>query len=133
MHLLTEADSRKVIDEINAWCRRTGSNYNRLVTAARVAPSTRSAVRSRQRRLTIETATRLRTAMKANPHGIGKGEHKARVRSQARDALDRQRAKRQADFPAVRIAVDRSPCERCGARRDLGCSHYPRFERGDGL
>lgn len=118
--LLSEADSRRVIGEVDAWCRRTGTNYNKLVTAARVAVSTRSAVRQRQRRLTIETASRLRTTMAAHPQGIGKAEHKARL-SQARQAF------RPVEMPQ---RVDRSPCPNCGTRRDVGCVHWARFERG---
>ncbi|ALJ15347.1 hypothetical protein ATM17_21510 [Sphingopyxis macrogoltabida] len=126
-HLLSEAESRQVIDDVDAWLRRTGTNYNRLITAARVNASTRHCVRIKHRRLTIDTAHRLRDAMQAHPRGIGKGEHKARVRAAAAEQLERQRAKRRRDFPALPITVDRSPCPRCGVRRDLGCDHYPRF------
>ncbi|PQM29413.1 hypothetical protein CVO77_00295 [Sphingopyxis lindanitolerans] len=121
--LLGQTESRVVIDEVNSWIRRTGTNYNRLVTAAGVAPSTRSAVRTRQRRLTIDTADKLRAAMAAYPHGIERGEHKARVRQAARQALDRQRAKQSRDYPAA--LVDSSLCVKCGARRVLGCEHHP--------
>jgi len=115
-HLLSEAESARVIDEVNAWCRRTGTNYLKLVTAARVAPSTRSAVRHRRRKLTIYTAAKLRGAMAANPNGISKGEHKAR--------LSRARAE------AVRTIVlpprvDSRTCDLCGARRAVGCRHHP--------
>ena len=128
--LLTDEESRKVIDEVNAWCRRTGTNYNKLVIAARVAPCTRSFVRHRGRRMTIFTAAKLRGAMKANPHGIGKGEHKARVRIAAKDIVERQRAKRRTDYPAEGMRVDHSTCPKCGARRAHGCEHHPRFESG---
>ena len=126
-HLLTQAESIGVIDEVNSWIRRTGTNYLRLITAAGVAPSTRSAVRIRQRRLTIHTADKLRAAMTAHPHGIARGEHKARVRLAAQTTLERQRAKQTRDFPAAAVVVDRTPCPRCGIRRDLGCVHSGRF------
>lgn len=125
-HLLSQADSIGVIDEINLWIRRTGTNYNRLITAAGVAPSTRSAVRIRQRRLTIDTADKLRAAMSAHPQGIARGEHKVRVRLAAQQTLDRQRAKHCRDYPAA-ATVDRTPCPRCGIRRDVGCVHIGRF------
>lgn len=125
--LLTDVESQAVIEEINAWCRRTGTNYNKLVTAARVAPSTRSDVRNRGRRLTIQTAMKLRTAMRANRKGIVLGEHKARVRRIAQESLDRQRAKLKRDFPATPLKVDRTPCPRCGVRRDVGCVHHAKF------
>jgi len=117
--LLSESESRAVIAEVDSWCRRTGSNYNRLVTAARVAVSTRSAVKHRNRRLTLETASRLRSTMSGNPHGIGKHEHKARL-LRVREAFVP---------PPPLIRVDRSPCPKCGARRDFGCEHWARFER----
>lgn len=117
--LLSEGESLAVIEEVNAWCRRTGTNYNKLVTAARVAVSTRSAVRKRRRRLMRETAARLVATMSANPQGISKREHKGRL-SAARAAFVP---------PAPLVRVDRSPCPKCGARRDIGCEHWERFER----
>lgn len=116
-HLLSEVESLRVIDEINAWIRRTGTNYLRLTTAAGVAPSTRSAVRHRRRKLTIETAKRLRAAMEAHPNGISKGEHKVRL-SRARLAAIK--------IPALPPRVDSRTCDLCGARRAVGCRHHPR-------
>ena len=116
-HLLSEVESARVIDELNAWCRRTGTNYNKLVIAARVAVSTRSAVRRRRRKLTIETATRLRVAMSEHPNGISKGEHKAR--------LSRARAEAVKTI-ALPPRVDSRTCDLCGARRAVGCRHHPR-------
>lgn len=124
--LLSEDESRRVIEEVNAWCRRTGTNYNKLVTAARVNESTRYYVRTRRRRLTNDTAAKLRTAMRANPQGISKGEHKARVRAASAEKLERQRTIRLRDFPAPTVP-DRTPCPRCGVRRDVGCTHWPKF------
>lgn len=126
--LLSEAESRKVIEEVNSWCRRTGTNYNKLVTAARVAPCIRSSVRFHGARMTEATASKLRAAMKAHPRGIGKGEHKARVREVARETVERQRARNRRDYPAARSVIDRSPCPVCNARRDYGCEHWARFE-----
>lgn len=125
--LLSNDESSRVIDEVNAWCRRTGSNYNKLVTAARVNESTRYCVMMRGRRLTTKTAIRLRSAMHAHPFGITKTEHKVRVRAVSAEKLERQRSKRRRDFPAQPVPVDRTPCGKCGVRRDVGCSHHPRF------
>lgn len=111
--LLTEDESRELIGEVNDWCRRTGTNYNRLVTAAKVAVSTRSAVRHRSRRVTMMVAARLRAAMRDNPHGITREAHKARLR---RPALA------QAVVTYLQ-PVDRTPCSRCGIRADVGCRH----------
>jgi|GEM_PF-6336457 len=118
--LMSETESAKVIDKVDAWCRRTGTNYNKLVIAARVAVSTRSAVRRRRRRLTLETANRLLRTMQGYPQGITKGEHKLRL-STARLVVH------VAELPP---RVDRTPCGYCGARRDIGCVHWDRFERG---
>ena len=117
--LLSEEESRRVIDEVNGWCRRTGTNYNKLVTAARVNPSTRGWVRSGRSRLTFTTAAKLREAMRANPHGISKGEHKTR--------LANYRA-RVAPPPPAPPPVDRSPCWKCGIPMDRhGYGPCPRF------
>lgn len=112
--LLSEQESRTVIDDVTAWCRRTGTNYNKLVTAARVAPSTRSLVRRQKRRLTLETANRLRSTMLRYPQGISKAEHKSRL-EQRRTAVTVERIP-----PRI---VDRTPCPRCGVRADIGCRH----------
>jgi hypothetical protein len=112
--LLTEGESRLVIEEVNSWIRRTGTNWNKLVTAARVNPSTRGWVRSGRSRLSITTAAKLKEAMRANPHGIAKGEHKTRL------------ANYRARFvppPPPPAPVDRTPCIRCGANPANGCEH----------
>ncbi len=116
--ILSEAESQKVIDEVNAWCRRTGTNYNKLVIAARVNPSTRGWVRRGRSRLTIATAAKLREAMRANPNGISKGEHKTRL----------------ANFRAMYVPpppppalIDRSPCWKCGVPMDRHGPRCPRF------
>lgn len=123
--LMSEAESLAIIEQVNAWCRRTGSSYNKLVTAARVAPCTRSHVRMGKRRLTHQVAARLTATMQANPHGIAKDEHKRRVREVEARALARVLYQRRTEPPRV---VDRSPCPRCGVRRDIGCQHFPAFE-----
>ena len=112
--LLTEAESHAIIDEVNRWCRKTGTNYNKLITAAKVAPSTRSQVRHRERRITIEVARRLKQAMTLYPHGITKTEHKARLRRIYRPMPSEQIESRR---------VHREPCPKCGTRADIGCKH----------
>lgn len=123
--LLTIEESQMVVSEINRWCRKTGTNYNRLVTAAGVRPSLRSSVR-RGTRLTITTAEVIRSTMAQNPQGIAKDEHKRRVKRRARDQVRRQQQREQAQFPALPVRVDRTPCPRCGVRKDIGCRHQER-------
>lgn len=126
--LLTRDQSLALIAEVDSWCRRTGSNYNKLVTAARVNASIRSYVRHHGGRLTFETASRLRNAIEANPRGIDKAKHKLNVRLIATQRLTVQRARFQRNFPAAVTPqiVDRSPCPKCGTRRDIGCKHFER-------
>ena len=121
--LLTIDESRELITEINRWCRKTGTNYNRLVIAAGVRPSLRSSVR-RGTRLTITTAQVIRSTMAQNPLGIDRDDHKRRVKRRARDQVLRQQQREQAAFPAEPIRVDRTPCPRCGVRKDIGCRHW---------
>jgi hypothetical protein len=129
--LLTEIESRAVIAEVNAWCRRTGTNYNKLVTAAGVNVSTRSSVMHRNRRLTTMTADRLRATMRKHKHGISKGEHRERTTQAEIAAYERQSRKARREFPQADLPrVDRTPCSRCGVRADIGCEHSHRdFER----
>lgn len=119
--LMSEAQSREIIDQVNAWCRRTGTSYNKLITAARVAPCTRSHVRMGKRRLTHQIAARLIATMQSNPYGIAKDDHKRRVREVEARALTRVITRRMAEPPRI---VDRTPCPRCGTRRDIGCRHF---------
>lgn len=123
--LLTIDESLALIAEINRWCRRTGTNYNRFVTAAGVRPSLRSSVR-RGTRLTITTAEIIRTTMRDNPRGIDREEHKRRLKRRADDVVRRQRQRVAATYPAVLVRVDRSPCPRCAVRKDIGCKHFPK-------
>lgn len=123
--LLTIDESLDVITEINSWCRRTGTNYNRFVTAAGVRPSLRSSVR-RGTRLTITTVEIIRKTMRDNPRGIDRDEHKRRVKCRATEQLRRQQQRDRIIHPAMPIRVDRSPCPRCGTRKDHGCEHFPK-------
>lgn len=111
--LLTHEEGRELLTQIESWCRRTGTNYFRLVTAARVPPNTRSMIRQGKRRLTIILANRLTVAMTQNPHGISKERHQ-RLRIPVVIAR-----------PMPTPAPDRSPCPRCGTRKDIGCKHFP--------
>jgi hypothetical protein len=112
--LLTAEQAKALLAEMDRWCRRTGTNYHRLVTAARVAPNTRAMIRQGKRRPTCKVADRIRAAMKRNPGGIDKQRHLAN---------------RLAPPPEPRIIPapipDRSPCPRCGTRGDIGCAHRP--------
>ncbi len=123
--LLTIEESLQVVSEINRWCRRTGTNYNRFVTAAGVRPSLRSSVR-RGTRLTITTAEIVRSTMAEYPRGIEWQEHKRRVKRRASERLNRVQQRERIEFPAVLIRVDRTPCPRCGVRKDIGCKHFPK-------
>lgn len=53
--LMSETESLEIISQVDRWCRRTGSSYNKLITAARVAPCTRSHVRMGNYRLPCAT------------------------------------------------------------------------------
>ena len=112
--LLTEAESMAIVEEINRWCRKTGTNYNKLVIAAGVGPSVRSDVCLRKRRLTIIVAQRVRSVITRYPQGITKAEHKSRLRRMnqplPREEIESRR-------------VNREPCPKCGTRADIGCRH----------
>ena len=108
--LVSEQRALEIIAELDRWCRRTGTTYNRFVTAARVPPSTRSKIRQGRLRLTIKLANRITATMADNPRGIRKGES-------AHVVIPRH--------TPVRLTVDRSPCPRCGVRGDIGCKHRP--------
>lgn len=112
--LLTHDEAAILLKEMEQWCRRTGTSYNRLVTAARVPPNTRASIRQRKRRITIKLAAKLRTAMNQNRKGIDKEQH-LRNRLAPSDIPPK---------PPL-IVVDRSPCHRCGVRKDIGCGKCP--------
>lgn len=117
--LLSEGESQALIDDVDRWCRRTGTNYNRLVIAARVAVTIRHKVRVKRQRVTIPVATRLRLAMAQKPHGITREEHKLQPKPwggyPAAAKLEVKRTEPQ--------RVDRTPCPKCGVRADVGCHH----------
>lgn len=115
--LLTEIESRALIAEVDRWCRRTGTNYNKLVTAARVPPSIRSSVKNRHKRVTKDVAGRIRLMMHTYRFGITKDDLKRHIIV----ASSRARALSEEQIESLR--VDREPCPRCGARKDVGCAH----------
>lgn len=119
--LLSQAESMVLIDQVDAWCRRTSTNYNRLVIAAGVNVSTRSSVRHRGRCLTFTVAARLRVAMKNHPRGITLAEHRTRTTRAEVSAFERTMLRITAELPPPRI--DRTPCGKCGVRADIGCKH----------
>ena len=126
--LLTIDESRALIAEMQRWIRRTGTNYNKLATAAGVNPSIRSDVRFRNIRLTITTAEKVRSAMASNPRGISKAQHKRCVARRARERLARVQQRDRIIHPALPVRVDRSPCPRCGTRKDIGCKHWEKVD-----
>jgi hypothetical protein len=103
--LVSEQRALQIIALLDRWCRRTGTTYNRFVTAARVPPSTRSKIKQGRLRLTITLADRITRTMDENPRGITKGQQRVHVPRHV---------------PAP-ILLDRSPCLRCGVRKDIGC------------
>lgn len=111
--LLTHDQAKKLLVDMERWCRRTGTNYFRLVTAARVPPNTRAAIRQRKRRITIKLANQIKTAMRKNPNGISKESHL------------RNRLAPPPPPPPAPIVIDRTPCPFCGIRADIGCKHQP--------
>lgn len=75
--LLTADEAKALLADMERWIRRTGTNYFRLTTAARVPPNTRSMIRQGKRRPTVKIAMRIRAAMSANPRGIDRDKHLA--------------------------------------------------------
>lgn len=115
--LLTEAESRLLIDDIDSWCRRTNTNYNKIVIAAGVAVTIRHKVRVKGQRVTFAVANKLRKAMEDNPNGIGKVEHKARLAGMSTVPVH---------LTSIQIEarrLNREPCSWCGTRADIGCKH----------
>ena len=138
--LLSLTESRAVMNEVDAWCRRTGTNYRRLIVAAGLTCSIRSDVRKRQRKLTTMTAKKLRRTMQQYGAGISREQHKAHLDAcgdrvtlrRAHGALSVQ-VQRQVREHVEALRVDRTPCPRCGVRADIGCEHSRRdFERRGG-
>lgn len=112
--LLTADEAKALLAEMERWIRRTGTNYFRLTTAARVPPNTRSMIRQGKRRPTVKIAIRIRAAMSDNPRGIDRDRHLA-------NRLAPSSEPRRVPAPIA----DRSPCPRCGTRGDIGCKHQP--------
>lgn len=115
--LLTLDESNALIEEMNAWCRRTGTNYNKLVGLARVSATMRSSVRTRGKRVTMDVAARLKAAMKANPQGIKETNY------HGRNCAIMAAPIRQAAAEIELRRVNREPCFYCGVRADVGCEH----------
>lgn len=129
--LLSHAESRKVVAEVDAWCRRTGTNYNKLIVAAGVAPSLRSDVRCRGRKLTTMTAQKLRRTMLQFGAGISRAQHKEHLGLRREQESLRIAVQRQVREHVESLRVDRTPCSNCGVRADMhrefGCGRN--FER----
>jgi hypothetical protein len=113
--LLSPDAALQLMAIVDRWCRRTGTNYHRLVTAARVPPNTRAGVRQGKRRLTFTLAQRLTDTMEKNPYGITKQQHLVNRLTPAAPFIHQ----------VIPEPVDRSPCPRCGVRKDIGCKHFP--------
>lgn len=124
--LLSDMESEQLIRAVQSYLRKTKTNYNRLVTAAGVNPSVRTDVKKRGKRLTMKTAEKLRAAMRQNPNGIPKEQHKQTVIRRTRERLTRVKRKTQQAYPAQLVRVDRTPCFKCGIRKDIGCEHFPK-------
>ncbi|MES2782939.1 MAG: hypothetical protein V4657_09090 [Pseudomonadota bacterium] len=73
---LSVEDSKALIDEVDRWCRRTGTNYNKLVVTAGVGVTTRHKVRMKGQAVSVVVAARLRHTMHKNRHGITKKKYK---------------------------------------------------------
>ena len=118
---LSLSASVALMNEVDEWCRRTQTNYNKLVTAADVGCTTRHKVRAKGQCISVTVADRLRSAMSQFPSGIPKDRHKRRLAS----------IRKTHALPSVKIAavnlesrrVNREPCSRCGIRADIGCRH----------
>lgn len=118
--LLTLPDSLALIDAVDHWCLRTGTNYNKLVTAAGVGCTTRHKVRIKGQRITFTVAARLSAAMKQYPLGIPRDQHKLRIATIRRTRVQSSSVV-MIDLESRR--VNREPCSRCGIRADIGCKH----------
>jgi hypothetical protein len=113
---ISREESLLLLNEMAKWCRKTGTNYNKLVGEARVAPSFRSYLRSNRREcVSVEVAGRIRDAMKRNPHGLKEPNYHGRSCSAVANSQP---------APVVEIVrVNRDPCFRCGVPADRGCEH----------
>lgn len=107
--LLSRTESRALIDEIDCWCRRTGTNYNKIVVAAGVAVTIRHKVRMKDQRVTLATAAKLKTAMRQHSGGINRA-----------DYLKLEKPwRREVNILAAELAmiprINREICWRCGS------------------
>lgn len=114
--LLTEAKSLALVEEIEQWCERTGTNYNKLVVAAGVRPSIRHMIRVKGKRVTPNVAARLRRAMRDYPEGISREEYRGKPKPWGGATESAPPPK-----PEHEIA-NSATCARCGAREGQ-CEH----------
>lgn len=114
--LLTIEDSRRLIDDVDRWCRRTGTNYNKLVVVARVGVTTRHKVRIKGQRVTFAVAARLRNAMLDYPRGISRDEYRKKPKPWSGGRILPITPKPEP------IRVSSATCSRCGAREG-NCEH----------
>ena len=117
--VLSYQDSLALLVEVDQWCERTGTNYNRLIVAAEVGVSTRSLVRNQGKCMSLRVAGRLRYAMKKYRRGISREQHRERIAAAQEVRVE------DVGGAAEPLRVSRDPCPRCGARGDVDCGHGP--------
>jgi hypothetical protein len=117
--LLTVEESATLIDEVDRWCRRTGTNYNRLVVVAGVGVTTRHKVRLKGQRITLKVANRLRVAMMNNRFGISKEKYRTVPKPWRREPVREMQERVEIEMRRV----VRDICPRCGSvRYDYVCA-----------
>ncbi len=117
--LLTREQSLAVIAEVDRWCRKTGTNYNKLVIVAQVPVSTRHKVRRYEQRLTPRIANRLRETMAKYRHGISRDVYRG---------IRKPWECEQTELAPAPTRVVRERCWKC--EMPVGeCVHTRRFER----
>jgi hypothetical protein len=121
--LLTGAESLALINEVDRWCRRTGTNYNKLVVTAGVAPGIRHMVRIKGKRISAAVAARLRQSMRDHRKGITREDYRQIAKPWRREA--------EAIIATISqpIRMAQETCRRCGAREGM-CEHTRGFESG---
>lgn len=121
--LLTVEQSRALIDEMDRWCRRTGTNYNKLVVVARVGVTTRHKVRLKGQRVTFEVADRLRGTMKRYRFGISRDEYGKLPKPWGVGDTTARLKRKVVEMARVEpLRVNNATCGRCGAREGM-CEH----------
>lgn len=115
--LLTKEESRALIEEVNRWCQRTGTNYNKLVVVADVRPSVRHMIRMKGKRVTPDTAARLRETMRQHRYGISREEYRAKPKPWGTAVVEALSPL----LPEL-VRVESTQCGRCGARTGQ-CEH----------